>query len=170
MSPDGSASEDTPTRSHGAARGFAKVATNVAVVTVGDDRGVHGCTANTWAEDFDPPVLLVTLRASSDTRARVLERGRFAVNVLADDQLALAKCFAGSGDRFAGVPYRLGQHGQPLLADALASFECSVVSTHPFGAMDIVVGSVEDTSVRQGAGPLLYFDRRFHAGAGATAA
>jgi flavin reductase (DIM6/NTAB) family NADH-FMN oxidoreductase RutF len=146
------------------------VATNVAVVTVGDDHGVHGCTANTWAEDFDPPVLLVTLRASSDTRARVLECGRFAVNVLADDQLALAKRFAGSGDRFAGVAHQLGELGQPLLDGALASFECSVLSTHPFGAMDIVVGRVEDSAVRRDAGPLLYFDRRFYAGTGASAA
>jgi hypothetical protein len=36
--------------------------------------------------------------------------------------------------------------------------------------MDIIVGCVEDSAVRREAGPLLYFDRRFYAGTGATAA
>jgi flavin reductase (DIM6/NTAB) family NADH-FMN oxidoreductase RutF len=149
---------------------FDLIATNVAVITVADDRGIHGCTANAWAEDHEPPLLLVTLRNDSETRDRIVRRGCFAVNVLAADQRSLATRFAGNRDRFAGVEHRCGALGQPLLADALVAFECTTVSTHPFGTMEILVGRVEDTKVREDAGPLLFFSRRFHAGPGPHAA
>lgn len=151
-------------------RAFDLIATNVAVVTVADARGVHGCTANTWAEAPEPPVLLITLRHDSATRARIDACGRFAVNLLADDQVELAKRFARTGDRFAGLDYDRGALGQPLFAGALATFECTVAATHPFGAMEVVVGHVEAAAARDDAGPLLFFARRFFAGTGARVA
>lgn len=147
-------------------RAFDLIATNVAVITVADSAGVHGCTANAWAEACEPPLLLVTLRRDSATRARIEARRRFAVNLLADDQVMLARRFARVNRRFAGVRYQSGPLGQPLLDDVLATFECEVEGQHPFGAMEIVVGRVHDASARSEAAPLLFFARRFFAGPG----
>jgi 3-hydroxy-9,10-secoandrosta-1,3,5(10)-triene-9,17-dione monooxygenase reductase component len=144
---------------------FKRMATNVAVITVADDDGVHGCTANAWGESCEPPVLLVTLRRGGATQQRISRRGRFGVNLLADDQEQLARAFARRGDRFSGVSSRRGEAlGQPLLDGALATLECELAAQHPFGAYDILVGEVHGAGVRADAGPLLFFAGRFAAG------
>lgn len=141
---------------------FSLVATNVAVVTVADDDGVHGCTANAWAEAADPPILLITLRRTSTTRARIVDAGRFAVNLLAEDQDEVARSFARPGDRFAGIAHRSGPElGQPLLARSLASLECDLQAEYEFGAYDILTGDVRSAETRSDARPLLFFDRGF---------
>jgi flavin reductase (DIM6/NTAB) family NADH-FMN oxidoreductase RutF len=141
---------------------FALIATNVAVITVADADGVHGCTANAWAEAADPPQLLITLKRTSATRGRIGAAGRFAVNLLAEDQGELARTFAGPGDRFAGIARRVGPAlGLPLLPQSLAAFECELEAEHDFGSYDILVGLVRSAETRPDARPLLYFDRGF---------
>jgi flavin reductase (DIM6/NTAB) family NADH-FMN oxidoreductase RutF len=143
---------------------FGKLATNVAVITVSDRSGSHGCTANAWAEAADPPLLLITLRRGGATHARIEAQGSFAVNVLAADQTSLALGFAGRADRFADVAHEPGPVlGQPLLAGALATFECDLDAVHPFGAYDILVGAVRNAEARATGDPLLYFADRFGA-------
>lgn len=141
---------------------FSLIATNVAVITVAGAAGLHGCTANAWAEAAQPPLLLVTLRRTSTTRARIGAAGRFGVNLLAEDQGELARTFAGPGDRFAGLDHRLGPElGQPLLPRSLAAFECELQAEHGFGAYDILIGLVRSVAKRAGTDPLLFFDDDF---------
>ena len=141
---------------------FSLIATNVAVITVADGDGVHGCTANAWAEAAEPPQLLITLRRTSATRSRIGAAGRFAVNLLAEDQGELARTFAGPGDRFDGVARRPGPSlAQPVLPQSLASFECELLAEHDFGAYDILVGLVRSAETRPEAQPLLFFQRGF---------
>jgi flavin reductase (DIM6/NTAB) family NADH-FMN oxidoreductase RutF len=146
-------------------RPFDLIATNVAVVTVADDQGVHGCTANMWAEALEPPLLLVTLRRSSATRSRIKDCEHFAVNLLADDQRSLATKFARAGDRFAGSSIAVARStSRCSRARWPRSSVRSLVSEHPFGAMEIMVGHVHETDARPDAAPLLFFARRFFAG------
>jgi flavin reductase (DIM6/NTAB) family NADH-FMN oxidoreductase RutF len=140
---------------------FARMATNVAVVTVADDEGSHGCTANAWGESLDPPLLLMTLRSTSSTRERIVDCGRVGINLLANTQLRLAKQFARPGPRFEGVNYRLGTLGQPLLDGCLASFGCSLAAVHPFGSYEILIGSVQEALCDQKVEPLLFFNGHF---------
>jgi len=141
---------------------FALVATNVAVITVADEDGLHGCTANAWAEAADPPVLLITLKRTSTTRKRIVDIGRFAVNLLAEDQGEIARTFAGPGDRFAGIAHGPGpERGLPLLPQSLASFECDLEAEYEFGSYDILTGIVRSVATRGAARPLLYFDGGF---------
>jgi len=141
---------------------FRRVATNVAVVTTAGPGWVHGCTANVWAESADPPVLLVTLKRTSTTYQQVRNAGAFAVNLLAEGQSALARRFAGpEADRFGGTEYYNGVTGSPLLTSCLAHFDCRVLSGHPFGAYEIVVGSVEFADVTSDLAPLVFVDGEF---------
>src|SRR4051795_13036316 len=95
---------------------FALVATNLAPITVADGAGAAGCPPHAWAEAADPPVLLITLRRTSSTRARIVEAGRFAVSLLAEDQGELARSFARPGGGFAGAaPRSAPELAQPLL-------------------------------------------------------
>jgi flavin reductase (DIM6/NTAB) family NADH-FMN oxidoreductase RutF len=141
---------------------FSRIATNVAVITTAcDGEQPHGATANVWAEPCQPPLLLLTLRATGQTLSHIERSKRFAVNVLNADQADLASQFAGAREnRFREVIVTRGPFGQPLLAGSLATFECRLRAMHPFGDYRIVVG--EAVHSKLGAGdPLLYFRSRF---------
>jgi flavin reductase (DIM6/NTAB) family NADH-FMN oxidoreductase RutF len=155
-----------PTREAGAA--FALIATNVSVITVNNEGEPHGCTANVWAEAPDPPLVLITLRRTSATLARIVAEGRFAVNVLAASQEGVARQFASRGDRFAGIAFDLGEHRQPLIRDTLVSMECAVEGRFEFGAYEIVTGCVTSFHPSEAARPLMFCAGRFFGGPAAN--
>lgn len=124
-------------------RSLDMVATNVAIVTTADASGVHGCTANAWAESGNPDILLVTLRRGGATLARLLETRQFGVSVLGASQLDVATRFVGPRhERFSDVRLRHEENTVPLIGGALANFECAVEDVYAFGLYDIVVGSI----------------------------
>jgi flavin reductase (DIM6/NTAB) family NADH-FMN oxidoreductase RutF len=87
----------------------------------------------------------------------------YAINVLAADQKALAERFAARGiDRFAGVEHHPGISGAPLLAGAVATFECFNRSRYDEGDHVIFVGEVERCQHQDGMSPLLYHGGRFY--------
>ncbi len=107
-----------------------------------------------------PPLVLWSLSLSSSSLA-VLERStHYAINVLASDQLDLAKRFAtrSSADRFDDVSWQAGRHGAPLLTGSTAWFECYNRSRYREGDHCIFVGEVEHCGHTDGM-PLV-----FHAG------
>jgi len=137
-------------------------ATGVTIVTACDAAGAPvGLTANSFnAVSLAPPLVLWSLAAAARSM-RVFGRARhFAVNVLAAEQRALAERFAGPvADRFAGISWRRGLQGCPLIDGAAASFECFSRSRHDEGDHSIFIGEVQRCMHRAGAQPLL-----FHAG------
>ena len=66
-------------------------------------------------------------------------------------------------DRFAGGEWKPGRGGVPLLADALASFECEILAEHPAGDHWIVVGRVDDVRISPLNDPLVFFAGAFGA-------
>jgi flavin reductase (DIM6/NTAB) family NADH-FMN oxidoreductase RutF len=81
----------------------------------------------------------------------------FAVNLLSSKQEAVARRFAETGaQKFAGIGYRVGDRGAPLLDDVLAWVECTRVATYEGGDHTLILGRTEDAVVRD-ARPLLYY-------------
>lgn len=120
--------------------------TGVAVVTTRSRAGdVAGLTANSVTSvSLDPPLVLFCLAHSSTSKPAFDATDRFAVNILGRSQQALAVAFAQpGGDKFAGVGWRPGQLGIPLLDGAVAQLECRIVQVHPAGDHTIMVGEVE---------------------------
>ena len=66
-------------------------------------------------------------------------------------------------EKFAGLEYRPGPLGLPVLPDALARLECTVVHTYPGGDHMIFVAQVESGEWTDDTGqePLLYFRGRY---------
>ncbi|MDH6234797.1 flavin reductase (DIM6/NTAB) family NADH-FMN oxidoreductase RutF [Mesorhizobium soli] len=118
--------------------------TGVAVVTtaVADQR--CGMTINSFnSVSLDPPMILWSASKLAPSLPLFLESGRFAVNVLADDQEHLSKRFAApSEDKFEGVEVRHGRTGLPLLEGAAAHFECDLAATYEGGDHLILLGRV----------------------------
>ncbi|MDP3422627.1 MAG: flavin reductase family protein [Burkholderiaceae bacterium] len=134
-------------------------ATGVTVVTTLNPAGQPvGLTASSFnSVSLSPPLVLWSLAHGASTMAAFRACSHYAIHVLAADQLALANRFAQRGiDRFAGVEHRAGHSGAPLLADALAVFECRNRSQHDEGDHLIFVGEVVHCHPLRSAAPLLY--------------
>lgn len=140
-------------------RALGRFATGITVVTT---RGPEGMTANAFsALSLAPPLVLWCVRRNAPSRAS-FERGRyFAVNVLASDQRSLSVRFATPAkDKFAGVKCHKGLGGLPLIAGALACFECQQYCRYDGGDHLIFVGQVKRFSYRDGE-PLLFSAGRY---------
>jgi flavin reductase len=140
---------------------FRLVALNVAIISTSDGERSHGCTATVWVEDPRSPYLATALRRAGGTRAAIARSGRLAASVLGADQTDIARLFARSGERFAGVAHHFGPLGQPLIADALVTMECVVVNSVDFGTYDLLVARIEELEVTSQAPPLTFWDGSF---------
>ena len=140
---------------------LARFATGVVVVTGMTPEGPAGLTCQSFSSlSLDPPLVVLSTARTSKTWPRIESTGRFAVNVLGDDQRELSEGFAVSGgDKFEGVGWRAGALGNPLLDGAIAHLECDVHAVHDGGDHVLVLGRVralEAPGLEERA-PLVYF-------------
>jgi flavin reductase (DIM6/NTAB) family NADH-FMN oxidoreductase RutF len=139
---------------------MASWASGVTVVTSRAGDRLHGMTVSDFGGvSIDPPLVLVCANKDSITLEMVDAEKCFAVNVLAAGQDSLSNHFASKATedaRFDGIDSIEGKTGAPLLPEALASFDCNLVATHDAGDHVILVGQVEEVSVREGD-PLLHY-------------
>ena len=124
-------------------------------VAEGDE--VNGFTAS-WVTQgsFEPPLVVMAVRADSTSNGIIQRTRRFSLNVLAADQKELAATFfkpqKAVGGRFETVPFHLGALGLPLLDDALGGLECELVGEVVHGDHTVFVAEVrEAVLLRDGA-------------------
>jgi flavin reductase (DIM6/NTAB) family NADH-FMN oxidoreductase RutF len=129
-------------------------------VISGDDHGEPvGFTCQAFASvSLDPPLVTFCVGVGSTSYPSIRRQGRFAASVLAHDQQWISDRFARSGhDKWQGVARHQTPGGLPVVCNALAWLECTVVAEHPAGDHWIVVGRVEHLDAeRPGVGPLVY--------------
>lgn len=149
---------------------LARFATGVVVVTGSTDDGPAGLTCQSFSSlSLDPPLVLLSTARTSKTWPRIERTGRFAVNVLASGQRDLSDRFAVSGgDKFAGLDWRPGVLGNPLLPGALAHLECEVHAVHDGGDHVIVIGRVRalEAPGLDDDSPLVYYRSAYRTLAG----
>lgn len=143
-------------------------ATSVTVVTAFDGGEPQGITVNAFAPvSLEPPLVMVALDRRRFIHPTVAASGRYAVNILGEDQQALSDCFAHAPvkpgrEEFCGAGWHAGPSGLPLLDGSLATLECTVVETYPAGDHDMFIGRVDSLDVhREGIAPLLYYRRHY---------
>jgi 3-hydroxy-9,10-secoandrosta-1,3,5(10)-triene-9,17-dione monooxygenase reductase component len=142
--------------------------TGVTVVTAFDGDQPFGITVNALSSvSLDPPLVMVALDRRRFLTPIVRAAGRYAVNILSEDQQALSDCFAGASvepgrDRFCGAAWHPGPAGLPLLDGAIATLECTVVETFSAGDHDLFIGRVDalENELHHPM-PLLYYRRRY---------
>lgn len=110
---------------------------------------------------FDPLLLAVSVNPGNASYPLLRSGGGFAVSVLKAGQLEVARGFGTrsdrDGDKLAGVRWRPGRSGAPILEDALAYFECRLHGSMPGGDHELVLGRVFDGRILDGAAvPLTY--------------
>ena len=115
-------------------------------VREGDE--VNGFTAS-WVTQgsFQPPLVVMGVRADSNSHGIIERTGCFSLNVLRADQKDLAAVFfkpqKAMGGRFEAAPFQEGELGLPLLDDAIGGVECSVIGQLKHGDHTVFVGEVK---------------------------
>ncbi|QIL80783.1 flavin reductase family protein [Diaphorobacter sp. HDW4A] len=120
-------------------------ATGVTVVTTVDSEGNRvGLTANSFTSvSMNPPLVLWSLSRRSPNLSAFETCDHFAINVLANTQRHICTQFSRPvEDRFAGVEAIEGAGGVPMIAGAVAHFECEKEAVHSGGDHIIFVGRV----------------------------
>ncbi len=144
---------------------LAQFATGVTVICVrrADGRYV-GFTANSFnSVSLDPPLVVWSLHRQAENLAAFQSAQRYAINVLAGDQIELARRFSRPhADRFAGVPYRLGAADAPLIEGCVAWFECRHHAQQNAGDHVLFIGEVE-TCERTSGTALVFHHSRYSA-------
>lgn len=135
--------------------------TGVTIVTTNTPAGPIGMTVNSFASvSLSPPLVLWSASKSSGCGAVFEREELFTVNVLNKAHTALAYQFASKADGFLAAQWIYNEHGIPLLEDALARFECSMVAKYDGGDHHILVGKVERAFACEGE-PLLFYKGGF---------
>lgn len=141
-----------------------RFATGVVVITAtAADGSPAGMTANSFTSvSLDPPLVSVNVDRGADFHAVILAARGFVINVLAADQEATSRRFAGPArHRFDGIGYRETGDGWILLEGVIASIHCDRFAIYDVGDHSIVVGRVVGGEVHDGR-PLLYFRGGYH--------
>jgi flavin reductase (DIM6/NTAB) family NADH-FMN oxidoreductase RutF len=116
------------------------------------DGRVAASTVN-WVTQasFEPPLVVVGVKADSGAHALIKESGSFALNVLGKNQQPLAFAFfkpaERDGNTIAGEAFSNGKTGAPLLASAAAFLDCTLTDTVERGDHSVFVGEVVDAGV-----------------------
>ena len=159
----------TPAAATPDARSFrdalARFATGVDFVTATPDGEPGGLIVNSLTSvSLAPPLVSFCPSRSSLTWSRMRRARCFGVNVLGRQHERFAQRATPAGaDRFAGLDWKPGRGGVPLLTDALATLECEIVAEHPTGDHWIVVARVDDLRIPPIKDPLIFFGGAFHA-------
>ena len=141
-------------------------ATGVTVVTSRHEGIRHGMTVSSFTSiSLIPPRVLVSLQVHARTHELVKQSGIFGVTLLSQDQQDISDRFAGRipeyEDRFLGLETFNLATGAPILAGAVAGFDCEVLAAYAVGDHTLFIGDVLAVQISQDAHPLIYYNRRY---------
>lgn len=142
------------------------VTSGLYILTTCVEDTLHGATV-AWVTQVssEPQLVLVALRRNSHLAQAVRMAHRFALNILAADEEALAERFfkhlrtsADSTD-LQGFAYRPATGHCPLLIDAMAWLECRLAAEPESpGDHALFLGEVTGTGVRRQEQPMVLWD------------
>ena len=139
---------------------FRDHAARVVVVTAQGHREPVGFTATSLTSvSLKPPMVSFAVARTASAWRTLSRSPRVAVHLLGSDQDALATTFATSGiNRFAGLDWRPGPDGEPLIGGCAAYLCCRVVRHVPAGDHVVVLARVTGARVERTGEPLIYHD------------
>jgi flavin reductase (DIM6/NTAB) family NADH-FMN oxidoreductase RutF len=138
------------------------------ITTLNEDGSRNGLTATAVCSlSATPPTLLCCLNRASNSFLAIEKAGVFAVNVLSTDDKAIADHFAssrGGDDKFSVGEWTALATGAPVLASAIAYFDCKLVNILAVATHAILLGEVQGVDLNpNSAQPLLYVDGAYGA-------
>ncbi|MEN0106480.1 MAG: flavin reductase family protein [Pseudomonas sp.] len=140
-------------------------ASGITVITTHANGEPIGFTCQSfYSVSVSPPLVSFSVMASSASYPRIRQAGRFAVNILAGEQVQISNQFARKGtDKWHGIEWQASPLGNPLIAGSLHWLDCEIHAEHAAGDHLIVIGEVKALSRQDGLAtqPLLYFKGQY---------
>lgn len=142
-----------------------RLASGVALVTTVDpDGGPCGIAMTAFMSlTMDPPALLMAVNQTASLCSPLLARGRFAVNILSEEQASSCNTFVATpaAQRFDTVAWAGVTDGIPVVHGAVATILCAVDKAEAFGSHMVIRGLVERVMLGECERPLAYLDGRY---------
>lgn len=135
-----------------------QISHGVYVIGVGVGERQNAFTA-AWVMQvsFDPLLLAISINPEHYSYQLMQESGVCTVNVLGQDQYALAEHFGRSAkDKMAGFQWQQAETGAPVLSESLAYFDCQVSHYTDAGDHKIAVCKVVEAAMLNQGRPMLY--------------
>lgn len=139
----------------------------VTIVTTDGPAGLRGVTVSAAVSISDnPPTVAICLNRNRDENRWFADNGCFAINILVETQIELARAFAGEGHldmaaRFALGTWKTLATGAPVLAGARTALDCSVRDVNLVHTHYVVMGEVMDVATSEPGHALAYLDRDY---------
>ena len=139
------------------------------VLTASTEDGTNAATVSWLSQaSFEPPRIIVGLRKETGIWQRVLDAGSFVVNVLGEDQKAVASAFfrhhEPDGSKLGGEPFYRGITGSPILNTVPAYLECRTVEVLDAGDHSLFLADIVEAGVHNEQGALALTDTGWHYG------
>ncbi|MEV0783852.1 flavin reductase family protein [Streptomyces sp. NPDC050423] len=160
----GEETEPTPLRMR---RTMGTFASGVTVVTgIGRDGDPAGFACQSFASvSLEPALVLFCADHRGRAWPRIRESGRFAVNILAEEQSDLCGRFGSArGRKFEGLDWEVSRWGTPSLPGVLTRVHADVQDVRGAGDHDVVVGRVLALEAVTDQRPMLFFRGGFGVG------
>jgi 3-hydroxy-9,10-secoandrosta-1,3,5(10)-triene-9,17-dione monooxygenase reductase component len=140
-------------------------ASGITVITSHIDGEPIGFTCQSfYSVSMNPPLVSFSVMSSSASFPKIRQAGRFAVNILSDEQVRISNQFARRGtDKWHGVEWQESPLGNPIIAGSLHWLDCEIYAEHAAGDHMIVIGEVKALNLQEAATtqPLLYFKGQY---------
>lgn len=140
-------------------------ASGITVITSQLDGEPIGFTCQSfYSVSTSPPLVSFSVMASSASYPKIRQAGRFAVNILSDEQAGISNQFARKGtDKWHAVEWQQSPLGNPIIAGSLHWLDCEIHAEHAAGDHLIVIGEVKALSLQATpvTQPLLYFKGQY---------
>ncbi len=143
--------------------GMRRLASGVVVIATTYDNQYFGIAATAVTSiSADPPTLMVCVNHSSSAHDPIINAGCFTVNLLREEDRAIADLFGSSENRdkrFDRRDWITLKTGAPALASSLASFDCASVQYFSYFSHTLFFGQVVDLRMfADEIKPLLYWN------------
>jgi flavin reductase (DIM6/NTAB) family NADH-FMN oxidoreductase RutF len=136
-------------------------ASGITVITSLIDGELLGFTCQSfYSVSMSPPLVSFSVMSSSASYPRIRQAGRFAVNILSEQQVRISNQFSRRGtDKWHEVEWQASPLGNPIIAGSLHWLDCEIHAEHVAGDHLIVIGEVKALNRQEAAAtqPLLYF-------------
>ncbi len=130
-------------------KAISKMTFGIYVLTTAHRGTINGMIAS-WISmiSYDPPLIMAAVHPNRYSHPLLEKSGCFALNVLSRDQKDYLTRFKGPdpNTKFAGIDWRSGETGSPILADAIGHLECRIVERYKPGNHTLFIGKIIDAA------------------------
>jgi flavin reductase (DIM6/NTAB) family NADH-FMN oxidoreductase RutF len=125
------------------------------VLTAESKSGKVAAATVNWVTQasFNPPLVVVGVKADSLAHLAIKESRAFALNVLGKEQKDVAFTFFKPQEReetsIGGQPFQIGKTGSPIFENFPAFIECNLIETVEKGDHSVFVGEVVNAGVKK---------------------